>query len=323
MVRRSLAIALVALAAFAHTQAHAQGYPAKPIRLIVPFAPGGVTDLLARLIGDHWEKTFSQRVVVENKTGGVGNLGMDLVAKSPPDGYTLALTNVGHIAINPLLIKDTPFDPMVDLVPVASVAESVQMIAVWSKLPVTNLQELIAYARSNSGKLAYGSAGIGTTPHLAGDYFARTIGAEMIHVPYRGAGAVAPDLASGQIQVVFIAVGAYYSQWKSGAVRILAVAAPQRLAGYPELPTAAQAGLPGFEFSTWYGVFGPKGTPDSILSALHGATNDMLDDPITKKRLADGGIEPIKDSRAGFVARIQRDADKWRDIVKAANIKME
>src|SRR4029079_8871136 len=137
----------------------------------------------------------------------------------------------------------------------------------------------------------------------------------------RGAGA--PALASGQIQVVFIAVGAYYSQWKSGAVRILAVAAPQRLAGYPELPTAAEAGLPGFEFSTWYGVFGPKGTPEPILAALHGAVNEMLDDPITRKRLADGGVEPIKDSRAGFVVRIKRDADKWRDILKAANIKME
>jgi tripartite-type tricarboxylate transporter receptor subunit TctC len=323
MIGRRLAIALIALAAFATTPAQAQNFPAKPIRLIVPFAPGGVTDLLARLIGDHLEKTLNQRVLVENKTGAVGNLGLDLVAKSPPDGYTLALTNVGHIAINPLLIKDMPFDPATDLVPVASVAESVQMIAVWSKLPVNTLQELIAYTKANSGKLAYGSAGIGTTPHLAGDYFARTIGAEMIHVPYRGAGAVAPDLATGQIQVVFIAVGAYYSQWKSGAVRILAVAAPQRLAGYPELPTATEAGLPGFEFSTWYGVFGPKGTPEPALAALHGAISEMLDDPITRKRLADGGIEPIKDSRAGFVARIQRDAQKWRDIVKAANIKME
>jgi len=322
-MRRLSALAAAVLLALGVPQASDETYPAKPIRLIVPFAPGGVTDLLARLIGDHLERSLGQRVVVENKTGGVGNLGLDLVAKAPPDGYTLALTNVGHIAINPLLIKDMPFDPMVDLVPVASVAESVQMIAVWSKLPVRDLNELIAYAKANPGKLAYGSAGIGTTPHLAGDHFARMIGTEMIHVPYRGAGAVAPDLASGQIQVVFIAVGAYFSQWKSGAVRILAVAAPHRLAGYPDIPTAAEAGLPGFEFSTWYGVFGPKGMPEPAIAALHRAIDAMLDDPVTTKRLEDGGIEPIKDSRAGFADRIKRDSAKWREIIKAANIKAE
>jgi len=325
MIRIMIAAA-VAVALCSAGDARAQTYPSKPIHIIVPAAPGGISDLLSRLTADHFDKTFAasgQRTLVENKPGAGGNVGVDIVAKAAPDGHWLALIQFGNLGVNPHLFKNMPFDALNDLVPVAPIAASPQLVLVNAKVPATTLKEFIAYAKANPGKINYGSAGVGTSLHLAGELFAHMIGTKMVHVPYRGAAPAVVDLVSGQIQLGFIGYSAVKSQLADKSIHALAVSRATRIKALPDLPTVDEAGLPGFEVVTWFGLVTTKGVPRETVATLNRAIHQMLDDPAVTKRLLDGGMEPLTETPAQFADRIKKDYDKYGAIVKAANIKLE
>jgi tripartite-type tricarboxylate transporter receptor subunit TctC len=314
-MRLFLALCFIALSA------HAQDYPAKPIRYIVATAPGGLMDLAARLVADYFEKHYGQRVVVENRGGAGGVLAGDAVAKAPPDGYTIAQIQVGNVAINPFLVKDMPFDPLRDFAPVAPLTSSPVVIAVRANLGVSSLAEFIALAKREPGKLNYGTAGPGTIPHLAGELFAQAAGVKLTPVHYRGAGPALADLVAGQVQAIFVGLGVVRSQAAAGTVKILGVSQSKRLAAAPDIPTAAEAGLPGFELTTWFGVVAPRGTPERIVALLNREIHALQDDPAVQKRLVDGGLEPLKETPAEFAERIRRDHRRFRGILQAAGLK--
>jgi tripartite-type tricarboxylate transporter receptor subunit TctC len=303
--------------------ARAQDYPNKPIRLIVITAAGGLMDVAARILADSLDKSLGQRLVIENRPGSGGNIGADAVAKSDPDGYTLGLVQIGNVAINPHVYTDMTFDPLVDLVPVAPVTSSAILVVASSKVPANNLIELIALAKKEPGKLSYGSGGNGTAPHLAGEMFKSAAGVDILHVPYRGVGPAVNDAIGGHVQLTFAGLGAVRSGADSGMLRILAVAQSQRLKSAPQFPTSAEAGLPGYEFVTWFGVVAPKGTPAPVIATLVKHIHAMQDDPSVQQRMAAGGLEPLKETPEQFGARMRRDKDRFRDIVKAAKLKPE
>lgn len=312
-----------ALGLVAPGDAAGQGYPNKPIRMIIPVSTGGIADILARLTADHVGRGLGTTVVVENKSGAGGNIGTDALAKSAPDGYTIGFINVGFVAINPWIYKEMPFDPIRDLAAVATVGEVPHVLAIHAALAPATVRELVDHAKRNPGKLNYGSAGIGTPPHLSGDLFARLVGIEMVHVPYRGAGQVAVDLATGQIQLAFLGLGSMRGQISAGQVRPLAVARKTRLAARPDVPTFTEAGYASFDPTSWFGVMAPAATPAAIIATLNRTVNAMLDDPVVQTRLQESGTEPLKEAPEQFAARIRGDYEKYREIVRAAGVKPE
>jgi tripartite-type tricarboxylate transporter receptor subunit TctC len=247
----------------------------------------------------------------------------DAVAKAVPDGYTLGQIQVGNVAINPFIVKDMPFDPLKDLQPVAPLTSSPVLVTIQSSLPATNLKEFIALAKREPGKLNYGTAGLGTIPHLSGELFSQVAGVRLTPVHYRGAGPALADLLAGQVQAIFVGLGVVRSQAAAGKVRILAVSQNTRLRAAPEIPTAAEAGLPGFEINTWFGIVAPHGTPESVIALLSREIHGMLDDPTVQSRLMTGGLEPLKESPQEFGARMRRDHERYAVIVKAAGLKPE
>ena len=316
---RTLLFVLLAWA----TLAPAQDYPSKPIRLIVATAPGGLMDVAARLTSDFFERTYGQRVVVENRGGAGGVLAVDAVAKAPPDGYTVGQIQIGNVAISPFLVKDLPFDPLTDLVPVAPLTSSPVVVAIGAKIPANTLDEFIALARREPGKLNYGSAGPGTIPHLAGELFSQSARVRLTAVHYRGAGPALNDLLAGQVQAIFVGLGVVRAHAAAGTVRVLAVSQAQRLPGAPEIPTAAEAGLAAFELTTWFGIVVPKGTSERIVATLARQIHAMQGDPLVQKRLSEGGLDVLRESPAQFRARILRDHERFREIVKTAGLKPE
>jgi tripartite-type tricarboxylate transporter receptor subunit TctC len=256
--------AIVALTPILFATASAQDYPTKPIRYIVATAPGGLMDVPARLLADYFERRYGHRLVIENRGGGGGVMAGDALAKAAPDGYTLAQIQVGNVAINPFTVKDMPFDPLRDFAPVSTLTSSPVVVTVDGRLGVNTLQEFIALAKTRA--LNYGSAGIGTIPHLAGELFAHAAGLKLTPVHYRGAGPALNDLLAGQVQAIFVGLGVVHSQ---PALKRLAVSQSKRLAAAPEIPTAAEAGLPAFEVNTWFGVVAPRGTPEAIVTQLN------------------------------------------------------
>jgi len=323
---RHICIALAATAAatsIAPVAASAQDYPAKPIRLVVVTAAGGLMDVAARVTAEHLGKTLGQRIVVENRAGSGGNLGTEAVAKAEPDGHTIGLIQIGNVAINPYIYTDMTFDPLNDLVPVAPVTSSAILVVVNAKVAANDLRELIALAKREPGKLSYGSGGSGTAPHLAGEMFKTSAGVDILHVPYRGVGPAVNDLVGGHVQLTFAGWGAVRSPVDAGLARVLAVAQSNRLAAAPQYPTAAEAGLPGYEFVTWFGIVAPKGTPAPVIATLARHIHAMQDDPAVQARLLDSGLEVLKESPEQFGARIRNDHERFRDIVKAAKLKPE
>lgn len=314
--------ALLALALPA-TAATAQTFPSRPIKIIVPAAASGVSDVVARLSADYMGRTLGQTVIVEDRPGAGGNVGADVTAKAPPDGYTLCMITVGNVAINPFIYKTMPFDALKDLTPVAPVAELPQIVVINAALPVHSLKELIAYAKPRPGKLNYGSAGVGTTTQLAAELFAEMGGIKLVHVPYRGAAPAVQDTAAGQVQMTFVGLGSAQPLLGTGKIRILAVASKQRLAAAPDIPTSAESGLPGYEFSTWLGLVGPRGMPAEIIATLNRTVEKMVDDPAVAKRLVDAGLQPMKATPQQFAARIQADYKKFGNLVKVAGLKPE
>jgi tripartite-type tricarboxylate transporter receptor subunit TctC len=280
-------------------------------------------DVPARLMAEYFDKAYGQRIVVENKGGAGGVLAGDAVAKAVHDGYTLGQIQVGNVAINPFIVKDMPFDPLKDLQPVAPLTSSPVLVTIQSSLPATNLKEFIALAKREPGNLNYGTAGLGTIPHLSGELFSQVAGVRLTPVHYRGAGPALADLLAGQVQAIFVGLGVVRSQAAAGKVRILAVSQNTRLRAAPEIPTAAEAGLPGFEINTWFGIVAPHGTPESVIALLSREIHGMLDDPTVQSRLMTGGLEPLKESPQEFGARMRRDHERYAVIVKAAGLKPE
>jgi tripartite-type tricarboxylate transporter receptor subunit TctC len=314
---------ITAMAVNAATAARADDYPSKPIRLIVVTAAGGLMDVAARVLAESVDKSLGQRLIIENRSGSGGNIGGEAVVKSDPDGYTLGLVQIGNVAINPYVYTDMTFDPLVDLVPVAPITSSAILVVANAKVPANNLTELIALAKKEPGTLSYGSGGNGTAPHLAGEMFKAQAGVNLLHVPYRGVGPAVNDTIGGHVQLAFAGLGAVRSGVDAGTLKILAVAQAQRLKSAPQYPTSAEAGLPGYEFVTWFGVVAPKGTPAPVIATLVKHIHAMQDDPAVQQRLAAGGLEALKETPEQFGARMRRDRDRFRDIVKAAKLKPE
>jgi tripartite-type tricarboxylate transporter receptor subunit TctC len=318
------ALALLApLALFAEGPAAAESYPTRPVRLMVPSSAGGVTDLVARITADYLYTRTNQRFVVENRTGAGGNLATDAVAKAEPDGYTLGVAASGNIVINPYIFKNMPFNAQTDLVPVASIAEAPQVIAINKDVPAKTLQELIAIAKARPESLRYASAGAGSTMHLAGDQFARLAGIKLIHVPYRGAAPAVTDVIAGVTQIISVSAGPIMGFVRSGQLRVLAAASPHRLKHFPDVPTSAEAGLPGYEMTTWFGLVAPHGTPDAIIQTLHGLIQDMLKDPTVVKRLEDSFLDLMPSTQPEFAAFVAAEFPKWEKVVRDSGLQAE
>jgi len=297
-------------------------YPDRPVRVIVPFPPGGATDIVGREIADKLSRSLGQPFVVENRSGASGNIGMEAAARSAPDGYTLVVGAPQTLTINPQLMTMT-FDPQKELAPVVVIASVPNVLIVNPKLPVTTVGELIALAKKEPGKLDYGSSSIGGTPHLSAELFKSMTGTHIVHVPYRGSGPALTDLMGGQIDLMFDNLPAALPHVKSGKVRALAVTTTQRTQSAPDLPTLAESGLPGFDSEGWFALLAPAGTPDAVLEKINSEVNRILKTDDFRERLAKVGAEAVGGSRADFQGRIQNETQRWGKVIRTAGIKAE
>jgi tripartite-type tricarboxylate transporter receptor subunit TctC len=303
--------------------AYAQAWPGKPIRFISPFAPGGGADITSRIIAQKLGPALNQQVLVDNRGGAGGNIGVDLAAKSPPDGYTLVLGTIGPIAINVSLYRKLPFDPVKDLLPVTQVANALNVLVVHPSLPAKTVKEVIAIAKARPGELSFGSSGPGATDHLAGELFKSLTGVNMVHVPYKGGAPAMLDLMAGQVQTVFSTVSTAIGAIKGGKVRAIAMTGDKRFELMPELPTIAEAGVPGFEVRNWYGVFVPAGTPREIVARLNAELAKVLQMADVKSKLLESGIEALYSTPEQFAAYIQSETQRWAKVVKASGARAE
>jgi tripartite-type tricarboxylate transporter receptor subunit TctC len=323
-MQRRTWIALAATALFA-AQAPAQAqqaYPSKPITIVVPATPGGAIDLAARLIGAKLSAAWGQPVSIENKGGAAGMLGSDQVAKAAPDGHTLALVASSH-AINPSMYKKLPFDTLKSFEPVSQTHVVPLVLVVSNAVPAKTLPELIAHLKANPGKYSFASSGNGGAPHMSGELFKAMAGVDLVHVPYKGSTAAHGDLIAGRVAVMFDTVAAIAGQVKGGNVRALAVTTATRSAVFPDLPTMAEAGLKGYETSTWGGVLAPAGTPKDVVARLNAEINKALAAPDVKEKLAAAGVEPAGGSPAQFTTFIQSEMVRWAQVAKAAGVQPE
>ena len=315
--------ATVAAAAFA-PGLRAQTYPSKPIRIVVPFTPGGSSDILARAIGLELTKAWSQPVVIDNVPGAGGSIGAERVAKSPADGYTLLMGHVGTLAVNPSLYPKLGYDPLRSFAPVAWVARVPNVLVVNASVPAQNLQELIALAKARPGQINYGSGGNGSAAHTTMEYLKLQTRSSLLHIPYRGTAPSITDLVAGQVQVLFTGAPALLPHIKSGRIRALAVSSPRRMALLPEVPTVAEsgvAGTQGFEADQWYGLVAPAGTPAEVVKALNDQVNKALASADVKARLASEGAEATPTSPPAFGELIAADLRRWAPVIKAASIR--
>ena len=318
LMRNILGAAL--LAAVAHS-AFAQAWPTQPVRIVVPYPAGGAVDFLARQYAAKLSVELRQTVLVDNRAGAGGLIGADYVATARPDGYTLVLgTNSSH-AIAPSVVKKMPYDPVNDFAPVSLLAVTPYVVVVNPEVPAKTLAELIALAKSKPDTLAFGSAGSGTTPHLAGELFSTMTGVKMRHIPYKGSGPMVNDLLGGQIQLAFD--NSAMSQIKAGKLRALSVTGSHRLPSLPDVPTPAEAGLPGYEVLGWFGLYAPKGTPNDIVALLARETRKIMAMPDLVERITGFGLTARPIAQAEFNAFLLSDTAKWANVVKDANVQSE
>jgi tripartite-type tricarboxylate transporter receptor subunit TctC len=301
----------------------AQGaYPSKPIRMIVPYPPGGPTDVLGRIVAQKLSESLGQQVVIENRPGASGMIGSELVAKAAPDGYTL-LTNASIHVINPSLYPKMNFDALRDFAPVSLIAQVPLILVVNPGLPVKSVPELIALAKAQPNRLNFGSSGNAAAPHLAGESFKIATGVQMQHVPYKGSAPALTDLIGGQVQLIFDSMPSAMPHVKSGKVRALAVTTAKRSPTVPDLPTIAESGVPGFDISTWYGVWAPAGTPKDIVNKIAAEIAKALHQPAVRERLAALGAEPVGNTPEEFAAYCQSELAKWSKIVRESGAKAD
>ena len=316
-----LAFSVAALAVMVGS-ASAQTYPRKPIRWIVPFPPGGSTDLLARVVGQKLTEAWGQQVIVDNKGGAGGTLGAAEAARAPADGYTLLMGAIHHTIASSVYPK-LPYDIQKDFAPITVVAIVPNVLVVNPSVPANSTKELIAYAKANPGKLTYGSAGMGTAHHLIGEQFNLQAGVNILHVPYKGSSPAVADLIGGQVLIMYDTVASCLPHIKSGKLRPLAVATAKRSLALPDVPTIAEAALPGFEVTTWFGALAPVETPKEIVVRLNGEIVKILAMPDVRKRLLDAGAEPVGNSPEQMAAQIKKETGEFAKIVKQAKITVE
>ncbi len=323
MIRRLVAILLAAAAPLAALASAPPAYPDKPLRLIVPFPPGGGADTLARLIMARVAPALGQPIVVENRPGAGGNVGAESVARAEPDGYTLLYGTNGTHAINPHLYRELRFDPVKDLAPVSRMTEIAAVLVVHPKLPVQSVPELIQYARAHPGKINFASAGNGTTSHLAGEMFKAAAGIDVVHIPYRGGAAAIADLVSGQVQMMIEVMPNALPLARDGRVRALAVTTAQRSASAPDLPTLAETGMRGFEASAWDGIFVPAATPPAIVARLNAAIRAALEEPELVAALRARGATPVPSTPEAFARHIAASSELWGRAVRTSGAKID
>jgi len=319
MLRPLRIAALVVTAAFAAAApvaALAQAYPSKPVTIIVPWPPGGPSDIAARPmakgLGDELKQTF----IIDNRGGAGGNIGTSMVTKAAPDGYTLLITSSAPIVINPSLYKQMPFDPPKDLAPITNLLRVPLILAVNASVPANNLKELIAYVNSQKGKVQYASSGNGTPQHLTGELFKSTAKLDMIHVPYKGSAPAITDLVGGHVPIMFDSAIAILPQIKAGKVRAIAITSAKRSSVLPDVPTFAEAGMPGFESYAWYGFFAPAKTPADVVAKLNATALKVMKSPEWQRVLADTGSENVGESPEQFAAFTKAETTKWAKVVK-------
>jgi tripartite-type tricarboxylate transporter receptor subunit TctC len=319
---RSAAVGCLLAWALGAAQA-ADVYPTKPIRIIVAYTPAGATDILARTIGQKLTEAWGQTVIVDNRPGANGNIGTEVAARATPDGYTLLMVTAGTHGINPSLYRQLSWDAVKDFAPVSLVAMVPNILVVNNALPVKNVKELIAYAKANPGKLNYGSPGNGSTAHLSMELFKSMTGANLTHIPYKGSAGVLSDLIAGQIVVTMDNMPPYLPQVKAGKIRALAVSPIKRSPAVPELPTVAEAGVPGYDSGAWFGLVAPASTPKAVVDKLGSETARILRLPDVSQRLSELGAEPVGGTPAQFAAHIKSEIAKWAKVVKEANVELQ
>jgi tripartite-type tricarboxylate transporter receptor subunit TctC len=302
----------------------AQTYPTKPIRIIVPTSPGGITDTLARALAQRLTESFGQTVIVENRPAGAGQIGMDFVAKSAPDGYTLMVNSDAAFVVNPHLYSKLPYDPVNDFIPISGLGISPQALVLHPSVPANTFGELVAYAKTRPGALNYGTFGIGTSGHLNIIHLESETGTKFTAVHYRGAAPAITDLLGGHIQMLIVAIGLLRQNIEAGKLKVLGIGSRQRLPQYPDLPTLSESGLQNFEAGSWYGLAAPKGTPQEIVDKLSGETQKIFGDPGFREKFLDPAVTfSIASPPDQFAARIRSDLAKWGKVIKDAGIKVE
>jgi tripartite-type tricarboxylate transporter receptor subunit TctC len=316
-------LVFTAVAITVHAADAADAYPTKPIRLVVPAPPGGTIDPISRLLAEAMSRHYGQNVVVDNRPGANFNVGMEIVAKSPPNGYTLVVASSGALATNIHLYRKLPFDPVKDFEPIILYGNVPNVLVVNPSLPPRTLKEFIEYAKANPNKLNFGSTGNGSSMHLAGELFKSLTGTQMTHVPYVNPGIATQDLLSGRIQLMFQLMTGIEQYVKAGKVYAIAVAAPKRSPALPNVPTAAEAGLKGFESSAWFGILAPKGTPKPTVAKLNHDLNRILADPAFNKRLLEMGVEPMGGSVTDFERYLAAEIKKWGEVVRISGARLD
>jgi tripartite-type tricarboxylate transporter receptor subunit TctC len=323
MPHRILTAVLFAAFALVPAQTFAQAYPSKPIRIVVPYPPGGTSDILARSVGERLSAAWGQPVLVDNKPGANGNVGAEIVARAAPDGYTVLLADIGSLAISPSVYPTLPFDPAKDFAPVTLVAYSPHILVVHPAVPVNNAQELIALAKAKPGKLNFAVSGVGGAPHLAGVDFALRTGVKWEYIPYKGGSQAIADVAGGQADVTLNGMLATYPLVKGDKLKLLAVSSAKRMSAIPDVPTIAESGVPGFESGSWQGVVAPLATPREIVAKLNAEITRIMTTPEMRENLAKQGAEVRTDSPEEFGTFIRTEMARWAKVVKEANVKIE
>lgn len=313
-----------AAALIATPSLHAQGkFPQRPVTLVVPTAPGGSTDFTARLVVDQLSRALGQPVVVDNKPGASGNIGNQIVARAKPDGYTLLVSYSGYHVGNPHLFKQAGWDPIKDFAPVAMMTRAPQVIALSPKVPANTLQELIAYAKANPGRLNYASSGNGSIQHIAGELFKQLTGTFITHIPYRGSGPAVQDLLGGQVDMFITTPAGVVSQVQAGKLKAVAVTSKQRLTSLPNVPTAAESGLSGYELDSWFALYAPAGTPTEIVQQLNAEIGKIILSPEARKKAEDSGTAVETMTPQQLAAFTKKELDYWGKVIKGANITLE
>ena len=315
MLATLLMQSLAVLACLAALPAWAEDYPAKPVRIVVAFSAGGTTDILARAVAQQLAQQLKQPFVIDNRSGGGGNIGTESVVRAAPDGYTLIVNSVGPMAVNQTLYKNLSYDPLKDLVPVVQIADVPNVLVVHPSIPASTFEEFIAYAKANPGKLSYGSTGVGTSSHLSSFMLSQRIGVDTLHVPYKGANAL-NDLLAGRLQFMFATIPSVIQHIKAGKLRALAVSSAKPSRALPGVPTVAQKGFAGFEAGSWFGFFAPKGTPQAVIAQLNRTVNAVL--PQLEAQMVREGADPAGGTPEQFGAFTQREYEKWKLIVQAS-----
>jgi tripartite-type tricarboxylate transporter receptor subunit TctC len=304
--------------------AHGESYPNKPVTLVVTAAPGGVTDILARMLGQRLGKIWGQQVVVENKPGASNQIGAVSVANSVPDGYTMLVTAEATFVINPWLYGKLPYDPVKDFVPITGLVSISQALITNPSVPVQNMKELIEFAKKRPGVLNYGTFGLGSTGHLNMEMLEIATGVKLVAVHYKGATPALTDVFAGHIQMMFINTSSAIGPWQAGRVKLLAVGTNKRLARFPDIPTVAEGGLPGFEAVSWFGLFAPRETPHDIVAQVNADVRRVFEDAEFRAKFLDPNMfEPMTSSPEQFSAFIKSDAQKWRDVINIAKVKLD